>query len=80
MKARMGTPKAMTATAHKLAHIIYHMLSTQQPYNATIFQKQEEYRRHQKSVRLYPQARDLGFQLVPINAVPSESRGNSLLD
>lgn len=70
MKARMGTPKAMTATAHKLAPIVYHMLSTQQPYDATIFQKQKEYRQRQKSVRLYAQARDLGFQLIPINAVP----------
>jgi hypothetical protein len=36
MKARMGTPKAMTATAHKLARIIYHMVTTQQPYDTTI--------------------------------------------
>ena len=26
MKARMGTPKAMTATARKLARIVYHMV------------------------------------------------------
>lgn len=42
MKARMGIPKAMTATAHKLARIIYHMITTQQEYGATIFQKQEQ--------------------------------------
>ena len=70
MKARMGTPKAMTATAHKLARIIYHMVTTQQPYDTTIFQKQEERRRQQRSARLYVQARELGFQLVPINYVP----------
>src|ERR1035437_5355060 len=70
MKARMGTPKAMTATAHKLARIIYHMVTTQQPYDTTIFQKQEERRQHQKSARLHAQARELGFQLVPINFVP----------
>ena len=70
MKARMGTPKAMTATAHKLARIVFHMITTQQPYDATIFQKQEERRRHQKSARLYAQARELGFQLIPINVVP----------
>jgi transposase len=70
MKARMGTPKAMTATAHRLARIIYHMLTTQQQYDATLFQKQEEQSRHQKSVRLHAQARELGFQLVPINFVP----------
>ncbi len=34
MKARMGVPKAMTATAHKLARIIYYMVTTQQEYDA----------------------------------------------
>jgi transposase len=70
MKARMGTPKAMTATAHKLARIIYHIVTNQQEYDVTIFQKQEERRRHQKSARLHAQARELGFQLVPIKVVP----------
>jgi transposase len=70
MKARMGTPKAMTATAHKLARIIFHLITTQQPYDTTIFQKQEERRQHQKSARLHAQARELGFQLIPINVVP----------
>jgi hypothetical protein len=66
MKARMGTPKAMTATAHKLARIVYHMVTSQQPYDTTIFQKQEERRTLQKSLRLRTMARDLGFQLVPV--------------
>jgi len=30
----MGTPKAMTATAHKLARIVYYMITTQQEYDA----------------------------------------------
>jgi hypothetical protein len=66
MKARMGTPKAMTATAHKLARIVYHMVTSQQPYDTTIFQEQEERRTLQKSLRLRTLARDLGFQLVPV--------------
>ena len=33
MKARLGAPKAITAVAHKLARIIYHMLTTQQEYD-----------------------------------------------
>jgi transposase len=70
MKARMGVPKAMTATAHKLARIIYHMVTTQQEYDATIFQKQEQRRRQQKSARLHAQAAEFGFQLVPISCVP----------
>lgn len=70
MKARMGAPKAMTATAHKLARIVYHMVTTQQEYDATVFQQQEQRRRLQKSARLHAQARELGFHLVPINVVP----------
>ncbi len=70
MKARMGAPKAMTVTAHKLARIVYHMLTTQQEYDATVFQQQDQRQRLQKSARLHAHARELGFQLVPINAVP----------
>ena len=70
MKARMGAPKAMTATAHKLAKIVYHMVTTQQEYDATVFQQQEQRRRLQKSARLHAQARELRFHLVPINSVP----------
>ena len=32
MKWRLGAPEAVTATAHKLARIIYHLLSTKEPY------------------------------------------------
>jgi len=65
MKARMGVPKALTATAHKLARIVYHMVTTRQEYDATIFQQQEQRRSQQKTARLHAQARKLGFHLVP---------------
>lgn len=70
MKARMGTPKAMTAAAHKLARIVYHMLTTQQEYDTTVFQEQERRTQDRKKARLYAQARELGFQLVPVDSVP----------
>ena len=70
MKARMGTPKAMTATAHKLARIVYYMITTQQEYDATVFQQQEQRRQHQKAARLHAQARELGSHLVPLTSVP----------
>ena len=66
----MGAPKAITATAHKLARIVYYMVTTQPEYDATVFQQQEQRRRLQKSARLQAQARELGFHLVPINSVP----------
>src|SRR5262249_55557092 len=39
--AVMGTPKAMTAAAHKLARIVYYMVTTRHEYDATVFQEQE---------------------------------------
>jgi hypothetical protein len=45
MKARMGTPKAMTAAAHKLARIVYHMITTQQSMMRPSFNTKSEERR-----------------------------------
>jgi hypothetical protein len=70
MRARMGTPKAMTAAAHKLARIMYHMVTTQQEYDATVFQEQERRTQDRKRARLHAQAKELGLQLVPVEIVP----------
>ena len=65
MRAKLGAPKAITATSHKLARIIYHLLITRQPYDESRLAAAEaDYRRHAES-RLRAQARALGFQLVP---------------
>ena len=68
MKARLGTPKAITAAAHKLARIVYHMVTTRQEFDATIFEALERRSRDHKHLRLRAQARELGFDLVKINA------------
>jgi transposase len=70
LKARLGAPKAITAAAHKLARIIYHMITTQQDYDVTVFQENERRAQERKRNRLYVQAKELGFQLVPVNVVP----------
>jgi transposase len=70
MRARMGTPKAMTAAAHKLARIVYHMVTTQQEYDTTVFQDQERRTQDRRRARLHAQAREFGLQLVPIDPVP----------
>lgn len=36
---RLGKPQAITATAHKLARIIFHLLSTKEPYDESKFSK-----------------------------------------
>ena len=66
MKARHGTPKAITATAHKLARIIYAMVRYQIPYDKSIFEKQLKLDKERKIKYLKKQAKNLGLQLVPV--------------
>ena len=65
-KAHLGAPKAITATAHKLARIIYSVLRYGQQY----VDAGAEYFEHQYHQRALHTARrraaQLGYQLVPI--------------
>ena len=67
MKARLGAPKAITAAAHKLAWIVYHMVTSREEFDATIFESLERRSRDRKQLRLRAQARELGFDLVKLN-------------
>jgi transposase len=64
MKWRLGAPEAITATAHKLARIVYHMLSTKEPYSETVLAKCDQQASLRIETRLRNQAAKLGFQLV----------------
>ena len=66
MRAKLGAPKAITATAHKLARIIYHLLTTHELYDETRLAKAEQDHRQRTESRLRSQARALGYQLVPV--------------
>jgi transposase len=65
MRAKLGTPKAITAAAHKLARIIFHLLSTRQAYDESNFGKHEAQHRRRKELRLRNHARKLGFEIIP---------------
>ncbi len=65
MRAKLGAPQAITATAHKLARIAYHLITTGQAYDESVFARDEERYKKRTEVRLKAQARALGFQLVP---------------
>jgi transposase len=65
MRAKLGPPKAITAAAHKLARIVYHLLSTRQPYDETVFAYQQSQSRRHAEIRLRKQAHELGFTLTP---------------
>jgi transposase len=64
MRAKLGAPKAITAAAHKIARIVYLMLTTRRPCEETIWVKNEAANRVRVEARIRKQARDLGFQLV----------------
>jgi transposase len=66
MRAKLGPPKAITATAHKLARILFHLLTTRQPYDPTVLLRDAEKQRKRVEAKLRSPARALGFQLVPI--------------
>jgi len=69
MKAKLGTPAAITATAHKLARIIYHLLRYRMPYDQGVFAKEEARQRQRREQRVRAQAAQLGFQLTPLQAM-----------
>jgi transposase len=67
-RSRLGAPKAITATAHKLARILYHLVR----YGVAYVQKTEATYAEQVRQRLEKQlrrrAKELGFELKPIEA------------
>ena len=65
MRAKLGAPKAITATAHKLARVVYHLIATGQGYEESLFVKHEAGHRDRLQKRLHAQAAALGMKLVP---------------
>jgi len=63
-KARLGSPKAITAMAHKLARILWHLLKFKQPFNPEVFAKEEAKMKRQKLARLQNLAASLNYTLV----------------
>jgi transposase len=70
LKARLGSPKAITATAHKLARTFYQMWRNHQTYQDVGADYYEQQYQLRKLKHLRKQASSLGFQLVEM-AVPS---------
>jgi transposase len=70
MRAKLGPAQAITATAHKIARILYHVLLNKEPYTESIFHLCDEQARFRAEIRLRKQAAQLGFQVVPITAAP----------
>jgi len=61
-------PKAVTAAAHKLARLIYAMLTRGEEYVDQGRERYEELQRQRSVVALKRRAAALGFQVAPIAA------------
>jgi hypothetical protein len=64
-RSKLGPAKATTATAHKLAKIIYHMLKEKTPYQERGAAYAVQTEQERKIRQLRKQAKHLGFALVP---------------
>lgn len=64
LRARIGTPKAITATAYKLAKLFYRMLRTRRPYHDLGQEAYDQRFRARRLKSLRRVAKELGFHLV----------------
>jgi transposase len=65
-KARLGAPKAITAMAHKLARVLWHLLKFKQEFDWKAFEKEEHKMKRKKLLRLQNLAAALNYQLIPL--------------
>jgi transposase len=70
LRAKHGPAKATTATAHKLARIVYSMLRDRTPYQDPGAQHYEQHYQQRVLRNLQRKAQRLGMQLVPLENRP----------
>jgi hypothetical protein len=66
MKAKLGPKAATMATAHKIAVIFYTMVKNQVEYDDTLWATRDTQREKRLEAKLKRQAKQLGYELVPI--------------
>jgi transposase len=65
VRARVGPAAANVASAHKIARIIYHMITTKTPYDETVFENASERYQKKRLENLKKQAKQFGYTLAP---------------
>ncbi|MEM7797742.1 MAG: IS110 family transposase, partial [Chloroflexota bacterium] len=68
IKRKHGPQIAITATAHKLARIIYTLLKNKTPYQPQLLDDYEVKREKYRLNVLQKQAQKLGYDLTPIQS------------
>lgn len=66
MRAKLGAPKAITAAAHKLARILFHLISTRQEFDDSKFAADQLRFQKRQEIKLRAKAKSMGFELIPL--------------
>jgi transposase len=66
-KSRLGAPKAITATAYKIARLVYNMMKSKKEYTDLGQDYYEQRYRDRLIKNMGRKARAMGFQLIPID-------------
>jgi transposase len=66
MRAKLGAPKAITAAAHKLARIIFHLVTTSQEFEDSKFAAHQVRYHKRQEIKLRAKAKSMGFELIPL--------------
>jgi hypothetical protein len=72
-RSRLGAPKAITATAHKLARILYHLLRYGEAYVRQTEAAYAEQVRERLEKQLHRRAAELGYELKKVAVAPGEA-------
>ena len=75
MKARLGAPKAITATAHKLAKIVYNMLKYGKAYVDAGAEYYEQQYRQRVLRNLQRRAAQFNMRLTPMAEIQADTTG-----
>jgi transposase len=78
LRARLGMPKAITATAHKLARIIYRMLKYGKAYVDVGMEYYEQRYRERQLAGLRRRASEMGFTLLPTTELQVVATGTTV--
>jgi hypothetical protein len=71
MKSKIGPAAATTATAHKIAIVFYTIVKRQVEYDETIWATRDINRQKSLEAKLKRQAKQLGYELIPIGEKPA---------
>jgi transposase len=65
MRAKLGPAAGLVATAHKLARILYAVLTTRTPYDPALAAAADAQNQRRRISKLHALAKNLGFQVIP---------------